>query len=77
MNNNLEEIIDFFTPSNITNCSFYIHCPTLKEEEKKDISSLIIKNKAVSKILNIIIIYILENYFHNISRNYYYSRKQK
>lgn len=47
MNNNLEEINDFFTSSNISNCSFYIHCPTLKEEEKREISSLIINNDAV------------------------------
>ena len=42
------KIIDFFPSSNLNNFSFYIHCPNLKEDEKREISLLIIKNKGVS-----------------------------
>lgn len=48
MYNKKEEIIDFFPSSNLNNISFYIYCPNLKEQEKREISLLIIKNKGVS-----------------------------
>jgi hypothetical protein len=49
MNNKSKEIIDFFSSSSLRNCSFYIHCPSLKEEERREISSLILKNQGVNK----------------------------
>lgn len=53
MKNTLEEITDFFPSSNLNNFLFYIHCPTLKEEEKRKISELIIKNRGVSQKFNL------------------------
>lgn len=48
MHNKIEEIIDFFPSSDLNHFSFYIYCPNLKEEEKREISLLIVKNKGVS-----------------------------
>ena len=51
------DITDFFPSSNLNNLLFYIHCPNLIEKEKRELSSLIIKNKGVrkTKYINIII----------------------
>lgn len=47
MLNKEEEMIEFFSSSNLNNISFYFHCPTLKEEEKMEMSEIIIQNKGV------------------------------
>ncbi len=47
MNNKSQEISEFFPFSTLDNFSFYIHCPNIKEEEKREISECIIKNKGV------------------------------
>ena len=46
----IEEMTEFFPSSNLNNFSFYFHCPTIKEEEKVEISELIVKNKGVRYI---------------------------
>ena len=48
MLNKIEEITEFFPSSNLNNISFYFHCPFLNEEEKREMSEIIIKNKGVS-----------------------------
>ena len=48
MLNNIYELAEFFPSSNLNNFSFYFHCPSLKEEEKREMSEIIIKNKGVS-----------------------------
>ena len=48
MLNNVKEITEFFPSSNLNNISFYFHCPSLKEEDKRKMSEIIIKNKGVS-----------------------------
>jgi len=48
MLNNIEELTEFFPSSNLNNFSFYFYCPSLKEEEKREMSEIIIKNKGVS-----------------------------
>ena len=50
MNKKIKEITEFFPSSNLNNISFYFLCPTIKEEQKREISELIVKNKGVRNI---------------------------
>ena len=50
MHKTIDEVTELFPSSNLNNFSFYLHCPTIKEEQKREISELIIKNKGVRKI---------------------------
>ena len=48
MNNCIAETsYEFFPNSNLNNLSFYIHCPNIKDEDKKEICECIINNKGV------------------------------
>ena len=40
---------DFYLYSNLNHLSFYLYCPTLNNEEKKEISNIIINNSGVRK----------------------------
>jgi hypothetical protein len=57
MKKNESKMYDFFQSSDLKNLNFYIYYPTQNNENKEEISELIINNKGVSQkhiiILNI------------------------
>ena len=44
---NVRKLEDFFLYSDLNNLSFYIYCPSFNNEEKKEISNIIINNNGV------------------------------
>ena len=57
MKKNESKMYDFFQSSDLKNLNFYIYCPTHNNENKEEITELIINNNGVSQkhiiILNI------------------------
>lgn len=51
MKNNLSKELDFFPCSNLNNMSFYLYFPSYNNEEKKEVSDIILKNKGVSQTI--------------------------
>lgn len=51
MKNNLTKEMELFPSSNLNNKSFYLYFPSYNDEEKEEISEIILKNKGVSQKL--------------------------
>lgn len=65
MENNLSKALAFFPSSNLNNMSFFLYFSSYSDEEKEEISDIIIKNKGVGQIIILyFIIYIFRILYH-------------
>ena len=63
MENNITK--EFFPSSNLNNMSFFLYFSTYSDEEKEEISDIILKNKGVGQIIILyFIIYIFRILYH-------------
>ena len=69
MKENLDNLTEFFHSSNLNNQLFFLHCPSLQNQEKSRIYENITKHNGVSqKILLYIYYYIRSVFIHLIQR---------